>query len=549
MKSIHLVRLMMFFIVAIACQASAVVGEVTVTNGQDVDVATQTVASVAILIDKEIKQAEEAMNKARERLFLLKDEKPIPEPGHDIPDLPAAIIAEIIKEKNVFIVTKKQQLEKLTKVEKLTKEEKDKTWTLQEGYFGKAASVIANAFQFGPSQDQRKIAQDIINGLEKQKKELKTEYELLTRYKESGLTVNQKVESKKRYDLCIALLDAEIYNQRLITGEVMSTQKKVIIGAVLGGTALVAAGLLLANKLFMPEAPQGFLQEPKENTITSVNQTPKNLPLIQQNLEKEEHGINKQQEELQWVQEKEQYVQQKLEREQQAQAALEQEARLAAEHKQEEAIKNAVAEQARLMAQQQADVAIAEKAKTREQEKEFMLMEDQYMQEQEALAAAEQARLMAQQQADVAIAEKAKAREQDKAFMLMEDQYMQEQEDLAAAEQERFKAIAGPPELAKEDRENDSAEQRLDESIIEKNIHEKNSTPEENGEKFVQKLEKVMDKDYLESLTNSDLEHIWEKAKSRREQLINEKNGPELFKVSNELDMIESVMEARGFWR
>ncbi|HLW72754.1 MAG TPA: hypothetical protein VKR54_01765, partial [Candidatus Babeliales bacterium] len=63
----------------------------------------------------------------------------------------------------------------------------------------------------------------------------------------TDLTSSEQVQLKGRYEAVIAQLNDAIYEQQLITGDVMSTQRKILLGAAAAGTA---AGLVLARQYF-----------------------------------------------------------------------------------------------------------------------------------------------------------------------------------------------------------------------------------------------------------------------------------------------------------
>ena len=99
---------------------------------------------------------------------------------------------------------------------------------------------------YGYTAEQKEMARKVIDGLLEQQTQLTRDYEL-ARVK---LNPGEKRVLKNRYEKIIAGLNDDIYQQQLITGDVMSTERKLFWAAVAAGAAI--AGLAAGKYLLMP---------------------------------------------------------------------------------------------------------------------------------------------------------------------------------------------------------------------------------------------------------------------------------------------------------
>ncbi len=104
---------------------------------------------------------------------------------------------------------------------------------------------------YGYTEEQKAIAQRIIDGLMEQQARLTKDYEEAK--KNSQLTPIERVNLKKRYETIIAELNDEIYQQQLITGDAMSTQRKLFWAAVATGAAVAGMYFLAPGTTITPE--------------------------------------------------------------------------------------------------------------------------------------------------------------------------------------------------------------------------------------------------------------------------------------------------------
>jgi len=99
---------------------------------------------------------------------------------------------------------------------------------------------IKNLYSY--TEEEKNIAVAVIDGLNAQIKKITDEYIIILQ----KLDVHLKQRFILRYEAIIQQFNVEIYKQKLIAGQVMSTNQQLVLGAV--ATAATAIGLALADK-------------------------------------------------------------------------------------------------------------------------------------------------------------------------------------------------------------------------------------------------------------------------------------------------------------
>jgi hypothetical protein len=160
---------------------------------------------------------------------------------------------------------------------------------------GNMQAVLFGDITADNAKKQKEIAQHIIVIAKEARKYLKKAYQLAQF--ETSLTHQQLTKLKKRYYALMTMLSAEIRTQRMITGDIMSVQKKLVLSA--GAVVVTAVGLFSAYKygLFNDFLLQSSsVEEQKENQkeITPKTIEPK-LPVTEQvtQLKQEKNVVKK----------------------------------------------------------------------------------------------------------------------------------------------------------------------------------------------------------------------------------------------------------------
>jgi len=330
-------------------------------------------------------------------------------------ELTPAQAMKIINEQNSIIAQAKQELKKTIakSVEKVEKSDAEQSYL---NYFTSGAQSLASRalapFKagYGYTEEEKELAKKTIKGLKKQKEQLTADYE---KARKVAPDYTARVDLKKRYDAITTELDNEIYQQQLITGEVMSTQRKLFWAAVVTGGA-VAGLAALSSQQKAAELSQ-LQQEGGEAIAYKAAERAR-----EKDFESMEANYIKAQEEAAELAQLQQAGEEAI-----AYKAAERAREKDFESMETDYIKaqEEAAELAQL--QQEGEEAIARKATERAQEKEFEAMEADYIKAQEE--AAERAQL--QQAGEEAIALKAAERAQEKEFESMEAGYIKAQEE------------------------------------------------------------------------------------------------------------------------
>lgn len=204
-------------------------------------------------LTERIMEATKVMDSARDMLF---DEK-----AAQLDDVDNA--KTIIKQ-NAIIVQTQHTLDKLQHEQLAQQSPVSPT---DEGYLSQLMSGVKNVGTgflermqswYGYTEDEKELARKIIDGLEQQKVEITHKYVPFLK----GLTGDKRDTLKKRYRAVVVLLDAEIRQQKYITGEEMSLKKKL-----LWGTAAATVAGVLAHK-YSAGAPE-VTQQPGASTPVS----------------------------------------------------------------------------------------------------------------------------------------------------------------------------------------------------------------------------------------------------------------------------------------
>ena len=165
--------------------------------------------------------------------------------------------AKIIGEQNYKMGAAERALKKTTVQAKKDVEQSD----AQSGYLSRLTTNIYNTGSrviapfkagYGYSEEEKSIARAIIAELETQLKMTIDRYKIA--YAQAK-TPQERINLQQAFELTTRALHDEIYQQKIITGEAMSTQRKLFWGTVAVAGA-VAAGYL-GTQYFMPtqEAP------------------------------------------------------------------------------------------------------------------------------------------------------------------------------------------------------------------------------------------------------------------------------------------------------
>jgi hypothetical protein len=189
--------------------------------------------------------------------------------------------AKIIGEQTYRIDAAKRILNKEAKsaAEKVTQSD------MQAGYLSQFSTSVYNLGAralaplkagYGYTEEEKEIARTIIIELEKQLELIKQQYkkELM---KPLYKNPQKFVEMKKNFELQIQHISNALYEQKIITGEVMSTNRKLFWGAVAAAGAMTAG--VLGYQYFMtpeemsqipgilPEVPSESIDEQKTSEI------------------------------------------------------------------------------------------------------------------------------------------------------------------------------------------------------------------------------------------------------------------------------------------
>jgi len=160
--------------------------------------------------------------------------------------------AKIIGEQSYKIGAAERALKKTTEQAKKDVEQSD----AQSGYLSRLTTSIYNAGSriiapfkagYGYSEEEKAIARAIITELETQLKMTIDRYKIAYA---QATTPQERINLQQAFELTTRALHDEIYQQKIITGEAMSTQRKLFWGTVAVAGA-VAAGYLGAQ-YFMP---------------------------------------------------------------------------------------------------------------------------------------------------------------------------------------------------------------------------------------------------------------------------------------------------------
>lgn len=159
----------------------------------------------------------------------------------------SADVITIIKEQNAFIADIENALK--AKMSQVVEDVKAAD-RVQENYVRSFMSVAKNLGSgalapfksgYGYTQEQKETASKVIDGLVEQQEQLTKDYQKAIKAK---LTPVEREILKERYEKISADLNDEIYQQELITGAVMSMQRKLFWAAVAAGAAVAGIYLL-----------------------------------------------------------------------------------------------------------------------------------------------------------------------------------------------------------------------------------------------------------------------------------------------------------------
>jgi hypothetical protein len=223
MKKISIVRLIIIFVVAMCMQPVGYAGQAM--NSTDlvraIALGQNAIVENSQKLADDIARATAKMDELRKQLF-----------RENTTSREDVGIVKSIMEQAFIVVLANHTLEKRENQRKANAANQNG----QAGYLSQLKDIGSGLMGkiralYDYSDDEKAIAREYITALTQQKSKI-------------GEIFNQKKVSA-RYIAVIAQIDAVIYKQQLITGDVMSLQKKLLVGAVVA--AGVAAGLALAN--------------------------------------------------------------------------------------------------------------------------------------------------------------------------------------------------------------------------------------------------------------------------------------------------------------
>lgn len=211
-----------------------------------------------------IKEAQNAINQARHNALQGR--------------MTSAQAIKIIKEQNAEIHTIENTLkEKINQaVEKIDAVDAQ----TQENYLSSIVSGVKDLGSraiapfksgYGYSKEQKEIAQNAIKGLIEQQAQLTNDYEKALKALQPSKVIRPGSEYdvlNKRYEEIIAALNDEIYQQQVITGDLMSMERKFFWAAVATGAAVAGAYFLAPGAAVTPEV----VKEIKEKISDESNE-------------------------------------------------------------------------------------------------------------------------------------------------------------------------------------------------------------------------------------------------------------------------------------
>jgi len=236
MKKLNALCLFIIFYVPIICLESNLFSQddllrplITVDSEQLNEKIVQ--ADKVTQLQERVTQAEEKMNNACKELFERDNFK------NDKENV------KIIIQENFIIASAHYALKKIR--EMLAKDITDPG--VKESYLNQLQDMglefwgnIKNLYSY--TEEEKNIAVAVIDGLNAQIKKITDEYIIILQ----KLDVHLKQRFILRYEAIIQQFNVEIYKQKLIAGQVMSTNQQLVLGAV--ATAATAIGLALADK-------------------------------------------------------------------------------------------------------------------------------------------------------------------------------------------------------------------------------------------------------------------------------------------------------------
>ncbi len=149
--------------------------------------------------------------------------------------------ARIIREQNLIIAQAQQKLKNIITQAIENVEAND----VQQSYVGALISGVLAPFKagYGYSEQEKAIAGLMVKGLNDQLKQIAGEYD---EKMSMSATPQEQASLVGEYDQIKKELEQEIYQQQLITGEAMSTSRKLFWATVAAGGTV--AGIALASK-------------------------------------------------------------------------------------------------------------------------------------------------------------------------------------------------------------------------------------------------------------------------------------------------------------
>ena len=203
-----------------------------IDNGIVMDMQREGIEAARVIAENRIKKAKEEINTLRQKTLRGKIK-------------PAAEGIKKIKHQITIIVATEYSLDNIIK-RAVSKVESN-----EQGYFNRFAegaqylgSQIIAPFRsgYGYTQEEKEIALRVIKELVEQQKELIKNYE--KEISKKNITFHRRHTLRNHYEEIMDLLDNEIYQQQLITGDAMSIKRKLFWAAVAAGAVVAGAKLL-----------------------------------------------------------------------------------------------------------------------------------------------------------------------------------------------------------------------------------------------------------------------------------------------------------------
>jgi len=279
MKIIKVMRLLALTLVATTVAHLSFAAE-SIYPSLDENLLRDEIAVATAIAEIKVKEAQKIINDTRQQALQGK--------------IAPITAVKIIKEQNAIIDSIESALKNkiesaITQVKKADEEQSYLSSFVSGAQDLGSRAIAPFKAGYGYTEEQKKIAQQVIDGLMEQQSQLTKDYEKALQAK---LTPVERDILKDRYNSIIAQLNEDIHQQQLITGAAMSTERKlfwgaVAAGAVVAGMYLLAPGTEITSDVvkdlenavvITPEEPKTQPVEPAAQVIPAENAATSNLP-------------------------------------------------------------------------------------------------------------------------------------------------------------------------------------------------------------------------------------------------------------------------------